>query len=196
MFINNKVYYAPFLISVWPDSYVSLSAHCLVKSGKLISLQDSYITSCVGNPAARKPPTAVKAATASRSNYHCRHVRLRLCRSHPLPNSTGPYGGPSTSAILFCQSSRRQPTSAPSYFPTMSRLSQALIQFTYVYCRHLTCSVGGVEVPRLHLSFLKHSHFWSSRTSCTTHIHNFSTVHLRVLPPPHLQCMGAWRSPV
>ena len=38
----------------------------------------------VGTPAARKPITAVKAATASRSNYHCRHVGLGLCRSHPL----------------------------------------------------------------------------------------------------------------
>jgi hypothetical protein len=96
--------------------------------------------------------------------------------SHPLSNSTGPYlvyGSPSTSAILFYQSSsrhRRQlllpiltaaaytapndplpPRHLAFHFTTTSGFPLALMQFTYEYCHHL---IGGRSGLHFHLSFL------------------------------------------
>ena len=91
------------------------------------------------------------------------------------------YSGPS--AILFYQSSRHYRhlpiLTAAAYlraisfhFPTTSRFSQALplINFTYEYCHYLTCGVGGRGGTRLHLSFLRLSHFWMFNNA--PHIHN------------------------
>ena len=73
------------------------------------------VTSWVGTPVVRKPLAAVQAATASCSNYHCRHVGHihYLTLKGPPSSSTNPHGG-------------SPPTSAPSRFPTTSGLPQAL----------------------------------------------------------------------
>jgi hypothetical protein len=75
------------------------------------------VTSWVGTPVVRKPLAAVQAATASCSNYHCRHVGHihYLTLKDPPSSSTNPHGG-------------SPPTSAPSRFPTTSALPQALPQ--------------------------------------------------------------------
>jgi len=87
---------------------------------------------------------------------HCRicHCRVRFMpigAQHPLPNSTGPYlgyGGPSTSAILFYQSSWRHRhgllllpiLTAAAYFATNVPYLCTILFFTFqprqVFLRH------------------------------------------------------------
>jgi len=92
-------------------------------------------------------------------------------------NATGPYFGPSTSvicstiphlgtaAIFFYLSSRRQPTSAPSCFPTTAGLPQAL--------RRLPPLSGPSCFSLSNHVFFKHYHL------CRSH---------------HLRHRGTWRS--
>ena len=133
MFINDIYLYvfltkctglpSHFLVGVWPDSYARRRAHCLVKSGELISLQEqlhTYITSWFTqglallrpvNPSRQLRRPQRHAPNTTPLPLPKRRARFMQVRaSHPLPNSTGPYlayNGPSTSAILFYQSSWR-----------------------------------------------------------------------------------------
>jgi hypothetical protein len=154
-----------FLVGLRPDKDARLRAHCLVKSGELISLQQqlhSYITSWFTHGFALL--RSVKPSQQFRRHsftlqpllpYHCRNVGLGLCRSHPLPNSrvlphppscsTNPRGG--TAAIFYYLSSRRQPTLPPTS-PYLRAISFFNFQPSPV--------------------FLRHSHTYSSHTSTAT----------------------------
>ena len=116
-----------FQVSVWPDSYVSLRVNCLITSGVLISLQQlchTYITSWftqglallrpvnpsrqLRRPQRHAPTTTPLHPLPPLPKRRTRFIPVRA--SHPLPKSKGPYlvySGPSTSAILFYQSSWR-----------------------------------------------------------------------------------------
>jgi len=134
-----------------------LAAYVLIALRVYLAATVSYlhyvtVHASVGTPAARKPLTAVKAATASRSNYSFTTAETSgsIYAGHSVTSITKIYGsipgGPSTSAILFYNphgrtaaifylSSRRQPTSAPSCFSLSNHVSST--SGTPTYAVHL-----------------------------------------------------------
>jgi len=118
----------------------------------------------------------------------CRHLLLPILTEQPTstpsffqfpttssdtPTSTNPLAAlPPSSYTTYLHGGILPPRHLIFHFPTTSCLSQAP-----------SCSVGGVEVPLPHLSFLRHSHTWSSRTSCAPRIHTFSISPLALIRP-------------
>ena len=133
----------------------------------------------VGTPAVRKTLTVVKAATASlqysfttAGHIHYQTLRVYIRRiaeidrlvlpillAAPPPYSTYPHGGSLPPRHLVFHFPTR-PVFLRQFHLRSSHTSTATISLA---------AYGGLQVPRLHLSFFSHYHFWNFNNA--PHIH-------------------------